>query len=82
MKTYKIYITTEKDDYDDIVYSELTGEDDSIKYCVSNLNECPEDAIIGRSLFDTLDYVEALRIGMALAKDGYTDIEVIETINE
>ena len=82
MKTYKIYITTEKDDYDSIVYSKLTGEDDSIEYHVSNLDECPEDAIIGRNLFDTFDYVEALRIGMSLAKDGYTDIEVIETINE
>lgn len=41
-----------------------------------NMNECPEDAIIGRDLFDGYDYINAVKYGLKLAKDGYIDIEI------
>ena len=43
-------------------------------YYVSNLE--PEDAIIGRDLFDGWNWVEAVRYGMELAKQGYDGIDV------
>lgn len=46
-----------------------------------DLSECPEDAIIGRSLFDGDDYINALKRGMELAKQGYTELD-IEYIDE
>lgn len=44
-------------------------------FWVNNLCECPEDAIIGRDLFDASDFINAVEYGMNLAKLGYTDIE-------
>lgn len=41
-----------------------------------DLSECPEDAIIGRDLFDGYDYITAVKFGMKLAQQGYTDIEI------
>lgn len=41
-----------------------------------DLDECPEDAIIGRDLFDGYDFIEAVKYGMELAREGYTDIEI------
>ena len=40
--------------------------------------ECPEDAIIGRELFDVHDYISTVKLGMELAKQGYTEIELEE----
>lgn len=49
---------------------------DMMQFSVSNLCECPEDAIIGRDLFDADDYLRAVRTGMRLAQEGYTDLDV------
>ena len=46
------------------------------RFKVYDLSECPEDAIIGRDLFDAYDYIDAIKFGMQLANEGYTDIEV------
>lgn len=46
-----------------------------IDFDVYDLSECPEDAIIGRDLFDAKDYIKALKKGIELAQMGYTDIE-------
>ena len=51
-------------------------------FYASNLAECPEDAIIGRSLFSSRDWLSAVRYGIALAAQGYTDIELKEVGNE
>ena len=56
--------------YDD---GEFTG-----RFSVGNLWDCPEDACIGRALFDGDDYIEAVRLGMRLAQAGYTSIKVEE----
>lgn len=45
-------------------------------FTVGDLNECPEDAILGRSLFDAGNFIDAVRVGIQLAKDGYEDLEV------
>ena len=45
-------------------------------FSCSNLDDCPEDAIIGRDLFDGYDYIKALKLGMKLAEEGYTEIEL------
>ncbi len=45
---------------------------------VYDLNECPEDAIIGRDLFDADDFIYAVRFGMDLRDKGYTNLQIIE----
>ena len=63
------------------VWSE--NPDKEIYYDVFDLSDCPEDAIIGRGLFSAIDYVNALRTGMEIAKLGYDSIEVnINVIRE
>lgn len=52
--------------------------DPRIYYHVGNLNECPEDAIIGRDLFSAYDWLDAVRLGMQLAREGVTELEVTE----
>lgn len=49
--------------------------DDEMYECdfsVYDLCECPEDAIIGRDLFDIKKYAEAITLGFQIACDGYT----------
>lgn len=41
---------------------------------VYDLTDCPEDAIIGRDLFDAYQWLDAVRYGMELAKQGYTSV--------
>lgn len=50
----------------------------AVKFAVWNLDDRPEDAIIGRNLFTAEEYIEALRLGIQLANEGYTDIDVIK----
>ena len=59
-------------DWEDVI----DADTDRTLFSVYNLSECPEDAIIGRDLFDGSDWVEAVRYGMELAKQGYDGIEV------
>ena len=44
---------------------------------VSDLWECPEDAIIGRALHDADDATNLIKIGLRYASEGYDDIKVI-----
>lgn len=50
------------------------------KFRVSDMCECPEDAIIGRDLFTADDFINVIRFGMDLAKKGYTDIDLTRFI--
>lgn len=62
---------------DNLVSEEVFSKDnDNIHFYVCNLNECPEDAIICRDLFNATDYINTLKLGMKLAQKGYTEIEV------
>ena len=47
-------------------------------FSVHDLCECPEDAIIGRDLFDANDFIYAVRFGMDLRDKGYTDLQINE----
>lgn len=47
-------------------------------FSVYNLADCPEDAIIGRSLFSAYNWLEAVKYGMALASQGYDDVTLRE----
>ena len=71
-----------KDDYEDVRGQELYNEIEKIDFSVYNLEDCPEDVIIGRNLFTADDYIDALYKGMELAKKGYTDIEINEIESE
>lgn len=73
-KRYKVVVNQEKDDYDDICYEFI--DNDMMQFYASNLDECPEDAIIGRCLFDADDFIRAVRTGMRLAQDGFVDLDV------
>lgn len=71
----KVYgLVEDEDEYGEVFYQKLYDKEEQMAFfTVSNLNECPEDAIIGRDLFDAADYIKAVRRGIKLAKQGYTD---------
>lgn len=54
--------------------------DPRIHYYVNNLNECPEDAILGRDLVSAYEWLDAVRLGMELAREGVTELEVTDEI--
>ena len=71
-KILKLYV--EKNWYEGITYEQVNNEEKCL-FSVCNLNECPEDAIISRDLFDANDYLKAVRYGIELAKQGYDEVE-------
>lgn len=73
-KILKLY--QEQNRYEGTRYQDVSDEL-GIKFSVYNLNECPEDAIIGRDLFDASDYLRAVRYGIELAKQGYDEVEYV-----
>ena len=55
---------------------ELCDIDDRKKlYGVSDLSECPEDAIIGRALLSGEEVLDLVKLGMNYSKMGYDEIE-------
>ena len=77
---YELTLYQRKEDYD-IVFQRLKDENDKTLFTVGNLNETPEDAIIGRDLFDAGDYLAAVRLGIKLANFGYTDVVIAKRVN-
>lgn len=73
-KLFKVVVNQEKDEYEGVCYERINN--DMMQFSVGNLCECPEDAIIGRAMFDADNYIRAVRIGMNLAQEGYTDLDV------
>lgn len=53
----------------------LFDQSDSMVFSAWNLNACPEDAVIGRDLFDELDFIKAVKLGISLAQQGYDDVD-------
>lgn len=74
----KIYgLVEDEDEYGDVFYQKLYDKEEQFAFfTVSNLNECPEDAIISRDLFDASDYIKAVMRGIELAKQGYTGVSI------
>lgn len=58
-------------------YQRVNDESGKTLFHVNNLADCPEDAIIGRCLFDANDWVRAVEYGMGLAKQGYDEIRCV-----
>lgn len=84
MKTLTLKVYEDTDRYDDYIRGqEVYYNEDGINidFSAYNLNECPEDAIIGRDLFDAYDYIRALNKGIELAKMGYDSVTA-ETISD
>lgn len=52
------------------------------RFNVSDLCECPEDAIIGRDLFDAWDFIHAVEFGIHLGYLGYENVDVQEKVVE
>lgn len=58
------------------VHQELWDIDDKKElYGVSDLSECPEDAIIGRALVSGGEVLDLIKLGMNYSKAGYDEIE-------
>lgn len=65
-----------KDSLFDGSRQELWDIDDRKKlYEVSDLSECPEDAIIGRALLSGDEVLDLVKLGMSYSKMGYDEIE-------
>ena len=63
---------------DEPEYQELWDpENETRLFTVSNLWECPEDAIIGRALYDANDARDLMLHGIQYANAGYDSIKLI-----
>lgn len=57
-------------------HQELWDIDDKKElYGVSDLSECPEDAIVGRALLSGDEVLDLVKLGMNYSKMGYDEIE-------
>lgn len=81
-KILGLRIKVYEDDFGDVRGEEIEKNEENISFSVFNLDECPEDAIIGRNLFTTDDYISALNQGIELAKKGYTGVAYYAEQNE
>lgn len=76
-----VYYTEDMDSWGDGSQT-IVDEENDINFNVYNLMDCPEDAIIGRGLFNSDDYIRALNKGIELANKGYRKVVVGERIKE
>ena len=72
IKVFKL--VEEEDEYIGITSSQEVYDVGNCVFNVWNLDECPEDAIIDRSLFSAYDWLRAVKYGIELARQGYTDV--------
>ena len=77
-KTYDFQAQYQTDEDDFAVGVSVFDKNDDMVFSVWNLNECPEDAVIGRDLFDEHDFIMAVQLGMKLAQEGFTDCKVVD----
>ena len=80
-KPFEVTITWESDsdlgdDYPRIQH--LEDNAGNLLYDVCNLTDCPEYAIILRSLTSAEEIVKFIELGMNLAKEGYTSVHVTD----
>jgi hypothetical protein len=78
MKEFELKMTERSDEYEGVTSQKVWSDNPEEKVCfrVCNLCECPEDAIIGRDLFDANDFIRAVELGFRIAKRGYDKITV------
>ena len=65
---------------DGYVIGERVHDNEKLIFDVYDLTECPEDATIGRDLFTAHDFIKAVRYGIELAKQGYDEVEYVESL--
>ena len=76
-KILHVNFITVIDRWGDVCGHKLNSPDSKkFVFTAYNLCECPEDATVNRDLFNGDDYLDAIRLGMELAREGYTSIEV------
>lgn len=76
-KALHFEITRKFDDFNCIAEAEMAScAEEQISYCVENLDQNPEDAIIDRDLFTAEDYIAAIQLGMDMREKGYTNVSV------
>lgn len=80
-KRFTVHNYKDEDDFR-IESQWLTDDDGRELYSVYDLNECPEDAIIGRSLFSAYDWIDTVKYGIELAKQGYDSVDIVEVEEE
>ena len=75
-ETIKVFKLDAPEDYDYYYEHQKVTDPDTGKtvFSVNNLSDCPEDAIIGRSLFDAHDWLAVVKYGIELARQGYTNV--------
>lgn len=56
----------------------LIDSEDNLVYSVRNLYDCPEDACIMRDLVSSYEVIDYIELGMRLAAEGYTSVEVTD----
>lgn len=56
------------------IYAQEVKDNFGTLFTVRNLNENLEDTIIRHDLFDANDYLKAVKYGIKLAKQGYTNV--------
>ena len=82
MKTLKLKLIEKIDNYDECYFQKLWSEDEEVCYSVSNLCECPEDAIITRDLVSAEEIAGFIELGMRLAEKGYDKISLERITDE
>ncbi len=78
----RVYCYTMKyrgDDYDTDYAEWLETPEGTQPFYVHNIEEVC-DAIVGRGLFTSQDYVDAVNDGIALGRMGYTSAEIVDVI--
>lgn len=81
-KVKHLTVIEDNDEYGCLDAQMVKDEDGKELYCVWNLTDCPEDAVIYRDLVSASQWIDAVRYGMRLAQGGYTSIEVKVTEGE
>nr|DAH41422.1 MAG TPA: hypothetical protein [Caudoviricetes sp.] len=78
-KILHVNFITVKDSWGYVRGHELDSPDsEKFAFTAYDLCECPEDATLDRDLFNGYDYLDAIWLGMELAREGYTSIEVTD----
>ena len=79
-KILHVNFITVLDHWGDVCGHKLNSPDSKkLVFTVYNLCEYPEDATVNRDLFNGDDYLDAIQLGMELAREGYTSIEVSDS---
>lgn len=79
MKLYPlIYKCEEEDRWSVMGHSLIDGITGNVLEEEYNMEDCPEDAIIGRGLHHLDSFIDGIKFGIKITKQGYEGIEEIE----